>query len=194
MSGIVLLTVLLINIGIGLIVDSKETGFRGFVSFLIAQLLLRGQIKIVQIVIVGAILVVGFAGYAQYRTHLQERYLTTQRSFNSLEDNIGKAFSGERSFQEVFQKGFRYFMTRTSINGSTEMVTANAGRSVPFKSGATLTPVFYVLIPRFILPDKPDSNIGQMINREFMVSWSPDTYISIGQVAEFYWNFKIRVS
>lgn len=189
--GVLLLLVIVVNIFIGFIVDSKEVGFRALAIFMAGSLILRGKVSF-KLLIAGFVLVsIGFSVFSQYRDFLSTRGINKEKSFTSLSQNIGKIYSGSNNILENTNYGLNYLLQRLSLNGSTEMVVARTGKDVQYQYGSTIVPVVYAFIPRFIYPNKPDSNIGRLINSEFDVSWSESTYISAGQLAEFYWNFSI---
>lgn len=191
-AGLLLLFVIVTGLFIGLIVDSKEVGFRAFAIYVVAQLLLKGEVP-VKTILAGLVLAtIGFSIFAQYRSIIGSQDLNSRvNAYENLGENIEDIVSGSSDLEQTFGFGLNYLFSRLSLNGSTEMVVSAAGETVPFRNGSTLTPVFYGFIPRFILPNKPDANIGRLINQEFEVSWSEKTYISSGQLAEFYWNYGV---
>lgn len=192
--GLILLGIILSNIFIGFVLDSKELGFRALAIFMVAGLILKGKVNI-KLLIVGLVVVsIGFSLFAQYRHFLSIRGLTQDKALSDISENIEKAYTGSGSIKEEFVEGINYLLHRLSLNGSTEMVISLktlSGSPVEKRHGDTLTPIIYAFVPRFVLPDKPDSNIGRLINKEFQVSLAETTYISAGQLAEFYWNFGI---
>ncbi len=81
------------------------------------------------------------------------------------------------------------FIERSALKPTMEMFIEQTGTMAEFQHGYTLYLYFTGFVPRFIWPDKPDSSVGKIVNRDYHVSENPDTYISATHLGEFYWNF-----
>ena len=52
-----------------------------------------------------------------------------------------------------------------------------------------MSSLWYVFLPRYFAPDKPDENTGRLFNHAFAISESPYTFISTGANGELYWSY-----
>jgi len=190
-GAIILFSIMILNIGIGFIVNSKEIGFRLLTIYIVVILLMKGRVAVRTLIIGFLAAAIGFSFFANYRDFLGTQGLDTASGFEKLGDNVNVIVGDKLDLANSLGFGLNYLVTRLSLNGSTEMVASKAGITVPMRNGTTLTPVFYAFIPRFIMPNKPDGDIGILVNKEFEVSWAESVYISTGQLAEFYWNFSV---
>lgn len=189
--GILVILLIVSNLVIGFITDSKEVGFRPIILYLVVSLIVSGKIDFKYLLVSVVIITIGFSLFAQMRDYRHVNNVSIVNLISDFENIFDKGISRSEGVTKKANKGLEYLLWRMSLNGSSETVIGNTGDTVPYKNGATLKPVIYVFLPRFILPNKPDANIGRVVNKEFKVSESELTYISIGQLAEFYWNFGV---
>jgi hypothetical protein len=80
------------------------------------------------------------------------------------------------------------FVERSSSKFNIEVLFAHAGSDVAFLGGSTLVAIPMAFVPRLLAPDKEDLSVGQLFNRRLFKS-NDDTYISISELGEMYWNF-----
>jgi oligosaccharide repeat unit polymerase len=69
------------------------------------------------------------------------------------------------------------------------MIIARVGVTAPFQNGHTFLLFLEGFVPRILWPDKPDSSIGQLFNRELRITESRENYVSTTVLGELYWNF-----
>jgi len=83
------------------------------------------------------------------------------------------------------------FIERSSLKPSVDLLVRNVGKSQshPFKWGSTLDPMVSTFFPRILWTDARPANSAETFNREFQISESADTHISMSHLGEWYWNF-----
>lgn len=174
---------------LGFVGDSKEIAMRTPILYIFSILLLRERLPILQIVVFILAASVLFNLFAAYRGELQARYESRGEALQNLDSRIGSITRNNLSLEERFSEGLEYMIRRISIKPFVEIAVERTGNGVDFQNGATITPLLYAFIPRFILPNKPDAMTGQLFNREFRISEDRDTYIACSQIGELYWNY-----
>jgi len=131
----------------------------------------------------------------QYRAYMGKYYVSVGETLEDISGNLDKALKTDiaeqkkKGLTDSVLAGVVSIAGRANMKPSVELIMARAGRDLPYQNGYTLSPLLYVLIPRMILPDKPDVPVGRLFNQEFDISASPDTWISTSFIGELYWNF-----
>lgn len=181
-----LIGALVISTIFGFVANIKGQALIGWVLFALTKFLMDGKIPRSRLVLAGVLIILIFPILQTHRVlqgdvaHAQ----VAQNVIQEIKDAIagsGKVTSG-RDRPETF-------LERWSVKGSVQMIVSRTGNNVQFQHGYTLIPLFAVLIPRVIWPDKPDVQTGQLLNQKFGLSDQPDTYISPSHLGELYWNF-----
>lgn len=187
---IFLIGTMLADFALGFLGDTKELAVRDPLMFLFSYVIIRERIPVITTVIFVVLAGLAFNFFAAYRLELATRHETRASAFGRLDSNLDKIAGGDKPLSKRFSDGIDYFAERISLKQSTEIIAARVGKDMEFKEGYTLAPMLYAFIPRFIMPDKQDASMtGRIFNREFHLSGSLNTYISIGAVGELYWNF-----
>lgn len=189
-SLLVMLATMCADFALGFLGDSKEIAVRGPLLYLFSVVILRERIPVIQGTLFILAAAVTFNLFAAYRIEVHSRDESRGAALHNLDARLGSITGKDLSFNERFSSGLDYFAARIDLKQSVELIMERTGKSEKFQHGRTIEPLLYIFIPRFILPDKPDSSMaGLLFNREFGISESPDTYISTSQVGELYWNF-----
>lgn len=187
--GLILIVLLMVaaEFALGFVADSKELAIRGLLILIMAKVLIEGSIPW-RWVAVGVVLVATtFSIFYAYRFEvLQIRSQSRLEAIENLSNNIEKAMNSKTASKSG---GLESFLGRVSLKPTTELIVARTGIDVSFQNGHTIGLLFNAFVPRLIWPDKPDSSVGQLFNRQFDISDDPDTYISATHLGELYWNF-----
>lgn len=185
-----LIITMLGDLGLGFVGDSKEIAIRAPLLYLFSVVMLREKLPLHQSVIF--ILVAGFAfsAFSAYRTAVHSKHESRSEALKNIGSTLGKIASESDDIGDRLSGGLDYLADRITLKHNVELIVDRTGRDVPFQDGHTIAPLLYAFIPRFILPNKADSGMaGRLFNREFGLSPDPDTYISVSQLGELYWNF-----
>ena len=186
---IILLTTMILDFGLGFFGNSKEIALRAPILYILSLMLLRERLPVrgIAIFAVGAGLAFNFLG--AYRNMMAVYNETPLEALQHIHTSIERTFSGDKSLGTRLGSGLDYFVLRVSLKPYVDLVVEKTGKSLPFKDGATITPLFYAFVPRIILPNKPlNSDLGREFNHAFHLS-SAGTYIAMSQLGELYWNF-----
>lgn len=185
--------VLLVQVFVGFIGDSKELGMRGAILVVMTAFLVNGRAPRAWLVCIGLFAVFAFPVFQAYRAEI---IMSRGESRADAARDIGRSLklalqSKDRvaSGQGAAEDRAQTFIERASLKGNLELTLARVGHDVRFQNGATLWPLFTAFIPRLVWRDKRDSSSGQLFNTEFRISEDDRTYISPTQLGELYWNF-----
>lgn len=186
----IVMGILAVEFVFGFVADSKELSIRAFVILLMFYVLLYGKVPKKWLTIAICLFAMTFSIFQAYRQAIfHDRDQSRQEALTNLSANLDKVLASSEEGQGRFRAGIDGFVGRMNLKANLEMVITRTGADVQYQNGYTIGLLFYVLIPRFIMPDKPDSAVGQLFNRQFKVSEDPDTYISATHLAELYWNY-----
>lgn len=186
-----LITLMAIELPFGLIADSKELAIRTGMIFIFAKWLYDGSVPSRWVIVAAITIVTIFPIFQAYRYEvLQARSNSREKAIQNLSRSLELAFDSRSGGKDhELKQGVRAFSGRIDLKGNMELIVRKTGRDVPFQNGYTISLLSYALIPRLVLPDKPDSSVGQIFNRAFHVSLDPDTYISATHLGELFWNY-----
>jgi hypothetical protein len=187
---IVLLAAIAAEFVLGFFGDSKELALRGALIVIMAKYLMDGSAPKKWLITTALGVVITFGVFQAYRLEvLQLRGQTRSAAAEDIKDNLSTALNSNVLSRGLLKSGLNGFVARTSLKPTMETITNRVGKDVDYQYGYTLGLLFNGLIPRIIWPDKPDSSVGQLFNRQFGISADPDTYISATHLGELYWNF-----
>lgn len=177
---------------VGFIGNTKEIAMRGLIIVAMAAFLVRGRVP--KGWLAGGLVFVVFAFpiFQAYRAEvIGVRGMTRAAAAQDIGRSIALALSARDKVESGHREDYRVpgFLERSALKPTMEMMIAQTGQGVEYQRGYTLALYFTGFIPRLIWPNKPDSSVGKLVNREFRVSEDPDTYISATHLGEFYWNF-----
>jgi hypothetical protein len=175
---------------LGFVSDSKELSIRAMVLLILAKFLIEGRVPKQWIALAAVAIALTFSVFQAYRLEIfQVREQSRQEALQNLSANLGKALNSKMLREGQAVSGTEKFIERISFKSTIEVIVERTGRSAEFQDGYTLSLLLYAFIPRLILPNKPDSSVGQMFNREFHFSEDRDTYISVTHLGELFWNY-----
>ena len=186
------LATIAVQMVVGFIGDSKETAMRGVIILIMAGVLLEGKLPKAWFALAIAFVTLAFPLYQGYRAEvIGMRGMSRSDAAADFGRSLDLALKGKGKVEQGKSEDYRApsFLQRSALKPTMELLIAKTGSVAPFQKGYTLTLFFYGFVPRFIWPDKPDSSVGQLMNRQFHVSEDPRTYISATHLGEFYWNF-----
>lgn len=187
---LLLLVMLTAEFVFGFLADSKELAMRGLILLILGKFLLHGRIPKTWLVLGATLLALTFAIFYAYRYEvLQIRHTSRQSAMENISDNFRKALRSSKLKEGAATSGLKSFAGRVNLKGNMELIVHQTGDRAPFQDGYTLKLFLYSFVPRLIWPDKPDSSIGRLFNREFRISLDPNTYISVTYLGELFWNF-----
>jgi len=181
-----------IEVFVGFVGDSKETAMRGVIILIMAVFLLQGRVSRVWLSVLVAFAVLAYPVFQAYRAEVMHmRGISRADAASDVLHSLKLALGARGKMDRKFSSDYNApdFIGRTSLKPTIELLIAKTGDAAPFQHGYTLWLYFTGFVPRFIWPDKPDSSVGQLMNRQFRVSEDPDTYISATHLGELYWNF-----
>lgn len=183
-----LCVIVIVDFVFGFFADSKELSIRTPILIVLSLMFLRNKIPYTAILIMLVVVGLTWTMFMTYRFEvLQLGAQSRKEAASAYSENISSLVSS--SDIGNIGGGLEGFVDRISLKANVELVVRNVGKSVKYQDGYTLSILLYAFIPRFLVPDKPSTSIGQLFNREFKISEDPDTYISTSHVGELYWNY-----
>ena len=188
--GLLILTVIIGEFGLGFIEDSKEIAIEPAVIVLVAKFLVEGRVPKSWLAAGVIAAVLTFPIFQAYRTVvLDERGISRADAAANLVKNIEIALSSNKQRTREVEFGTRSFLSRVSYKPTVELIMSRVGVTAPFQNGHTFLLFFDGFVPRVLWPAKPDTSIGQLFNRELRITDSRENYISTTVLGELYWNF-----
>ena len=184
----IVIGVVLYQFVFGFVIDTKSEAIIGAALVLLTNLLVNGRIPKTWLALMLFIVLSAFPLLQANRVvrgeHDQGAAKVSQNlleSFHRALEAMGRVNTGRERAQTALE--------RATTKGSVEMIVDGIAAGHAYQRGATLTPMLVAFIPRILWEDKPGISTGQVLNREFHVSESADTYISPSHLGELYWNF-----
>jgi hypothetical protein len=175
---------------LGFVGDTKELAFRAPILYLVSIPLLRERIPVKSLVLFVLIAGLAFNYFSAYRMDVHSSHVSRMEALKNIGSKLERIEQQKKTLGKRLDEGLDYFVDRIYLKNYVEMVIARAGKDIEYLHGYTLKPLLYIFVPRLILPDKQGSGeLGQLFNRKFSISDSPDTFIAISQLGELFWNF-----
>jgi hypothetical protein len=184
------LTVLFGNVIVGFVTDVKSEAFVGAAIVILTKALVDNRLP--RIWMAGGVVFVmlTFPMFQAYRAEIAgERGLNRLQAFQELPKVLAIAFES-RDKVTSGREGERSetFIERTDSKRNVEILMEHAGKDVPLLRGLSLIALPMAFVPRLLVPDKEDIPVGLLFSRDILKG-DRDTYISISQLGELYWNF-----
>lgn len=195
LTAILILALIIFKIPLGVILNAKYIGISFIMSYLVVAWIYKKSIPWKIILAGGLAMTLMFPLAYKYRAYMGTYYVSVGETLEDVAGNLDKALSKKvtenqkKGLVDSVLEGLESMAERADLKPAVELIIARTGADLPYQSGYTLSPLLYVLLPRFILPDKPDVPVGQLFNQQFKISTSPDTWISTSFLGELYWNF-----
>lgn len=195
--SILVIALILLKVPLGVVLNSKEIGASFLIIYLIVRWLAIGKQNWMAVLVAFVLLSTMFSFAYEYRAYMDKYQVSVEKTLEDISGHLGRAFDGREESEQrdisLYSKrvmdGFGSLAERVNLKPSVELIVSGVGKDIPYQEGHTLTPMLYILIPRMLMPDKPSVSVGQLFNREFKISASSDTWISVSFLAELYWNF-----
>jgi hypothetical protein len=190
---LLVLGIVAFQVVLGFISDSKETAMRGAVLVILVMFLVQGRLPKAWLAGSALFIVLAFPIFQAYRYEVTGlRGVTNAQAATNLGELLKIAYQAKDKVASGFYgadvRG-QSFIERASLKGNVSMILDRTGQDVRYQHGSTLQPLLTMFIPRLFWPDKPDVQAGQLMNREFGISYQQDVYISPSHLGELYWNF-----
>jgi hypothetical protein len=185
----VVIGVVLVQVLMGFIEDSKGDTVLGLIIVLLTKTLVTG--KVPRRWVLASVMSVGLAWpVMQANRYVREHYsLDRTQVASHILQTLERAVEAKTTVNTGVERANTFF-ERASFKGSVEMIVRGTEHGTPFQHGYTLTPIVLTFIPRLLWPGKPDVQPGLLMNKVFQVAPDePDTYISPSHLGELYWNF-----
>jgi hypothetical protein len=189
---VMVLAAIAIDVMIGFIGDTKELAMRGVLLVIFTRVLADGKLPKVWLAGGAIFVMLAFPVFQAYRSDVMGvRGLSRAQAAEDIGRSIQLALQSRDKVTEGRSEEYRNpsFLGRNNIKPTLEILVAKAGHEVRYQNGYTLSLFFMAVVPRILWPEKPDSSVGQLYNRELHLSDDPDTYISPSFVGDLYWNF-----
>jgi hypothetical protein len=189
---LLIVAVVLTQVALGFVTDTKGTALFGFLLVALTKTLWEGKLPKGWIALIIVFATLMFPVFQAYRVEVRGGLgLNRQQALENIEKVLEVSFGSTDKVYEGRQGDrAQTFLERSSGEASLELLFEHAGVDTPLLHGRTLIALPLAFVPRLILPDKEDVQVGQLYNRTFLHGASDDfTYISVSQLGEFYWNF-----
>jgi hypothetical protein len=186
---ILVLTMIVLQLVLGFIVDIKGLAMAGGFLVILTIVLIDGRVP--KLWLLGAVLFV-YVAFPVYQAYRAEIVGNRGLARTQVAANIGKTLDIALSAKDRVNSGqdrAQTFLERLSLKASIDMIVNGTAAGVPFQHGYTLTPILSTFLPRILWSDKPDIPTGRLVNKLFHLSDVEDTYISPSHLGELYWNF-----
>lgn len=187
---ILMLTTFALDFMLGFVGDSKEIAFRSPLLYIFSVLILKEKLPLVETITFSIVAGIAFNIFSEYRLDVHSGHESRGSAIENIGEKLDTISQQRKTLSERFNSGIDYFVTRITLKNHVERIVQETGKSVEYMNGYTIEPLLYAFIPRFIMPEKRDSaQAGRLYNQHFQITGASDTYISMSQLGELYWNF-----
>lgn len=192
---LIIISLIIFKLPLGIILNSKYIGVSFIIIYIVIKWILSKHAPWKSMLVWGIAIALMFPLAYAYRVYMNQNFVSVGKTLEDISGNLNNALSKEVSEQresglsDALLDGLTSIAQRSNMKPSVELLMDRVGKDIPYQGGYTLAPLLYVLIPRIILPDKPEAPVGQMFNQEFELSPTPETWISTSFIGELYWNF-----
>jgi hypothetical protein len=185
------IAVVILQLALGFVTDTKGTALFGFLLVAVTKTLWEGKISKAWVLGVVVFAVVMFPILQANRVARNDRGLNRQQALENVWKILQESFEARDKVYETHAgRRSQTFLERTSGEAALEVLFQHAGVDTGFLHGATLVALPYAFVPRLLIPDKQDVQVGQLYNQTFLHGSKDDfTYISVSELGELYWNF-----
>jgi len=172
----------------GFVIDFKSEALVGGVLVVLTNLLVNNRVPKAWVALMLVIVVVGFPLLQANRVVRSEQGANSTTASENVEQIFKQVLAASKRVNSGNERA-QTALERLTLKGNVDLIVKGTGVTVPFQHGYTLSPLVTAFIPRLIWPDKPSIETGRLLNKEFSLSESADTYISPSHLGELYWNF-----
>jgi hypothetical protein len=186
----ILLAIMTMDVALGFFGGgAKHIALEVPVLFLLSFMLLRERIPV--FALIGFILVTAvlFNVFGSYRNSVWNSGESRYAAFSQIASGKYSLLKSGMPLGERLSDGLKYLVSRISERWVIDLVVARTGKDgIQFQDGATLTPLFYIFIPRLVAPNKANNVTGFLFNHTFSIT-TANTFIAVTNLGDLYWNF-----
>jgi hypothetical protein len=172
----------------GFVIDFKTEALIGGVLVILTNLLVNARVPIMWVALMIVVTIVAFPLLQANRAVRSDKGQNNTQISQNVFETFKKALEAKDKVNTGRDRA-QTALERLTLKGSVEILVNGTGSVAPFQNGYTLSPVITVFIPRILWPEKPAIETGRILNRDFHLSESADTYMSPSHIGELYWNF-----
>ena len=189
---ILILTVVIVDVGVGFVIDVKRTALMGSALVILTRTLVDNRLPKAWTVCSVVFIILAFPIFQAYRSEI-----TGNRGLDRLQalQEIGKVLEITLASRDKVAEGqpgaerAQTFLERSSVKDVLETLFAHVGSGdAPLLNGRSLVAIPMAFVPRLLAPDKEDLSVGSLFPKVILKSDS-EVYISISHLGELYWNF-----
>ena len=187
---VLITTMVAVDVTLGFAETSKELMIRSLVLLIVSSFLINKTVPKKWLITAAIVVTFGFSVVQAYRHEvLQLGNKSLSSALSNLSRSLEKALNSKMLAGGTAEAGGKLFVGRTNLKSTMDLVVTQTGKTVPYQHGYTLALLMYAFVPRLLMPDKPDSSVGQLFTRAFHTSEDRNTYTSTTFMGDLYWNF-----
>ena len=176
------------QVAVGFIEDIKSVAIVGGVLVVMTRTVVTNRVPKGWLVYTVVFLVVAFPIFQAYRAASGERGLDRAQALRQLDKVLESAMAEREKEESGSHQRAETFLERSSVKANVELLFEHVGKDVPYLHGQSLVAIPMAFVPRLVVADKEDLNIGALFGKVIMKSDS-GVFISISHLGELYWNF-----
>lgn len=189
---ILILTVVIVDVGVGFVIDVKRTALMGGALVILTRTLIDNRLPRAWVAASVVFIIMAFPVFQAYRSEI-----TGNRGLDRLQafQEIGKVLEITLASRDKVEQGSRgaeraqTFVERSSVKDVLETLFAHIeSGEAPLLQGRSLVAIPMAFVPRLLAPEKADLSVGALFPKVILKSDS-EVYISISHLGELYWNF-----
>jgi hypothetical protein len=189
---ILILTVVIVDVGVGFVIDVKRTALMGAALVILTRTLVDNRLPKAWTVCSVVFIILAFPLFQAYRSEI-----TGNRGLDRLQafQEIGKVLEITLASRDKVSEGqpgaerAQTFLERSSVKDVLETLFEHVGNGdAPLLHGRSLVAIPMAFVPRLLAPDKEDLSVGSLFPKVILKSDS-EVFISISHLGELYWNF-----
>jgi hypothetical protein len=172
---------------VGFIEDIKSQAIIGGVLVIMTRTVVSNRLPKAWLAYTVVFLVVAFPIFQAYRAVSGERGLDRAQALQHFDRVLDNVMSAREKGAEGAERS-ETFLERSSVKENIDLLFEHVGNDVPYLHGQSLVAIPMAFVPRLVVADKEDLNIGALFGK--MVAKSDSgVFKSISHLGELYWNF-----
>jgi hypothetical protein len=175
------------HVVVGFVEDLKITAILGGVLVIMTRIVVTNRLPKGWLVYMLVFVVVAFPVFQAYRTATGERGLDRAQALQQFDRVLDNVMSAQEKAAEGRERT-QTFLERSSVKENLDLLFDHVGNDVPYLQGRSLVAIPMAFVPRLVVADKEDLNIGALFGKVIGKSDS-GVFISISHLGELYWNF-----
>ena len=182
-----IIVVVATQVAVGFIEDIKSAALIGGVLVVMTRIVVTNRLPKAWLAYMVVFVVVAFPIFQAYRAVSGERGLDRAQALQQLDRVLDNVMSVREKAAEGRERS-ESFLERSSVKANLDLLFDHVGSDVPYLQGQSLVAIPMAFVPRLVVADKEDLNIGALFGK--MVTKSDSgVFISISHLGELYWNF-----